>query len=1314
MILLHSRSTQSKYRSWTGYCGLVLSVSLLLIQIHASPNSPYADLTRPAQENQQTQQLELGKPIERELAEDQSHSYQMTLAAGQYVKLVVDQRGIDVVVKLFGPNGKQLIKFDIEGRTHGQEIAPLVAEEAGSYRVDAVAKYKNVAAGRYEIQVVELRAATDNDRALQEAYKLNIEGFRLYSTGKDDEALPLFERALEIRERVLGPEHPDIYHALHNVAILYELKGDLAKAESLNQRGLTIREKAVGPEHPDIGNSLNNLAIIYLKKGDYAKAELFYQRSLKIKEKALGPEHRDVSDPLHNLANLYSEKGDFARAEPLYQRALEIREKVLGPEHRDVAQILNRFGVLYDDIGYYAKAELFYQRALKIREKALGAEHIDVSDTLVNLASLYRNRGDYALAEPLYQRALKIRKKVLGPEHRDVASILNNLGFLYAERGDYTKAEPFYQLALKIREKVLGSEELPIAINLADLAGLYEERGDYAKAELFFQRALTIKEKAMGPEHSDVAYPLNKLADFYLNQGDFAKAEPLYRRALTICEKTYGAEHPYVAICLNRLAEFYRRRGDYGKAAPFYQQALAIQERSLRPEDPKISESLNGLAMIYTVKGEIAQAVGFRARANAIDERNLTLNLASGSERQKLLYLSLFSKRTDFTLSLQSQVAPNDPQALDLAFTTLLRRKGRGLDAMTDMIATLRRHASPQDKELFDKFKDARSQLASLKLKEPESGEYDTYRTRVKNLEVEVDGLEAELSSRIFEFHKQAQPVTIAAVQAALPATSALVEFVVFSPRELRTEKKQSPRYLAYLLTPQGQPKWIDLGEAALIDRTVDAWRKALRDPNRTDVKRLARAVDAKVMRPVRSLLREMPGEALRLLIAPDGALNLIPFAALVDERNRYLIERYSISYLTCGRDLLRLQISEPSKAAPPLIVANPDFGRLTSIAKRGGRNSGNSRRRNQSRSQIDRTQIFFQPLPATKDEALAIKALLPNASVLQREAATEAALKQARGPQILHIATHGFFLNYQGSPSAKDDPLQLVSSETTGPAAAQTTAYTLQLEATPALETAQETVKRLWTQGVDAYIIKSSVKGKGTFFRVRVGKFPSLAEANKYGADLQEKKSANDLFVARYEPPQEDLIELSPTIPGALTKLAISTSTTTPPADSQSVTEPPSGLRLSKFVAQVKDPLLRSGLALAGANHGKNGDDDGVLTALEAAYLELSGTKLVVLSACDTGVGEVKNGEGVQGLRRALVLAGSESQVISLWPVSDEATKDLMIPYYKALQQGEGRGDGLRQVQLHMLRGRKDRRHPFFWAAFIQSGEWANLDGQR
>ena len=146
---------------------------------------------------------------------------------------------------------------------------------------------------------------------------------------------------------------------------------------------------------------------------------------------------------------------------------------------------------------------------------------------------------------------------------------------------------------------------------------------------------------------------------------------------------------------------------------------------------------------------------------------------------------------------------------------------------------------------------------------------------------------------------------------------------------------------------------------------------------------------------------------------------------------------------------------------------------------------------------------------------------------------------------------------------------------------------------------------------------------------------------------------------------------------------------------------------------ARLGNPLLRSGLALAGANQRKSGDDDGVLTAMEAAALDLWGTKLVVLSACNTGVGEVKNGDGVYGLRRALVLAGSESQVMSLWSVSDKGTRELMIAYYTALQQGQGRCEALRSVQLKMLKS-KERRHPYYWASFIQSGEWANLEGKR
>jgi hypothetical protein len=127
MIRPLTSSIQSKYRSWVVRGSLILSISLMFVQIQASPNVLYpgkeeksdASVVGPVQENQQSRQLEPGKPIERELVGGQAHSYQMTLAAGQYVKLVVEQRGIDVVVKMLGLEGKQISQFDAENQDAG-------------------------------------------------------------------------------------------------------------------------------------------------------------------------------------------------------------------------------------------------------------------------------------------------------------------------------------------------------------------------------------------------------------------------------------------------------------------------------------------------------------------------------------------------------------------------------------------------------------------------------------------------------------------------------------------------------------------------------------------------------------------------------------------------------------------------------------------------------------------------------------------------------------------------------------------------------------------------------------------------------------------------------------------------------------------------------------------------------------------------------------------------------------------------------------------------------------------------------------------
>ena len=146
---------------------------------------------------------------------------------------------------------------------------------------------------------------------------------------------------------------------------------------------------------------------------------------------------------------------------------------------------------------------------------------------------------------------------------------------------------------------------------------------------------------------------------------------------------------------------------------------------------------------------------------------------------------------------------------------------------------------------------------------------------------------------------------------------------------------------------------------------------------------------------------------------------------------------------------------------------------------------------------------------------------------------------------------------------------------------------------------------------------------------------------------------------------------------------------------------------------ANLENPLLRSGLALAGANLKQDGKDDGILTALEASNLNLWGTKVVTLSACETGIGEVKNGEGIYGLRRAFFLAGAETLVMSLWPVSDQVTRDIMTGYYTGSQERTWAGRGPAPSTIGVYSESKDRRHPFYWASFIEAGNWKNLDGK-
>jgi tetratricopeptide (TPR) repeat protein len=308
-------------------------------------------------------------------------------------------------------------------------------------------------------------------------------------------------------------------------------RAEYAQAEPLYQRALAIREKALGPEHPYTASSLNNLALLLHDQGKVEEAEPLYRRALAIDERALGADHPDTAIDLNNLAGLYRDQGRNQEAEPLLRRALAIREKALGAEHPDTASSLNNLAGFFYSEKKFMDAEPLFRRALEIREKALGPEHPDTAQSLNNLAEICRVQDKYAEAEPLYRRALAILEKVLGPDHPLTATSLNNIAELYRIQSRYQEAEPLFRRALAIDEKVLGVHHPDTASDLNNLALLLEAQGKPTEAEPLFRGALAIWEKALGQEHPTTVLVRNNLIQFYRNQRRNAEADALAKGA---------------------------------------------------------------------------------------------------------------------------------------------------------------------------------------------------------------------------------------------------------------------------------------------------------------------------------------------------------------------------------------------------------------------------------------------------------------------------------------------------------------------------------------------------------------------------------------------------------------------------------------------------------------------------------------------------------------------------------------------------------------------------------------------------------------
>ncbi|QVL53447.1 MAG: CHAT domain-containing protein [Cyanobium sp. M30B3] len=1111
----------------------------------------------------------------------------------------------------------------------------------------------------------------------------------LSAQGKYGEAEPLLRRSLAIHEKSHGPDYSTLAISLNNLAFLLKNQGQYSDAEPLIRRSLVIYEKALGTDHPVVAQSLNNLALLLTDQGQYGAAEPLYRRSLAIYEKAIGTDHPNVATTLNNLALLLRNQGQYNEAEPLFRRSLAIREKALGTDHPVVAQSLNNLALLLTDQGQYGAAEPLFRRTLAIYEKAFGTDHPNFALGLNNLAMVLRNQGQYSEAEPLFRRSLAIREKALGTDHPDVAKSLNNLALLLTDQGQYGAAEPLFRRTLAIYEKAIGTDHPDVALGLNNLAMVLRNQGQYSAAEPLIRRSLVIYEKALGSDHPDVALGLNNLALLLFDQGQYRAVEPLYRRSLDIYEKAFGTDHPNFALGLNNLAMVLRNQGQYSEAEPLFRRSLAIREKALGTDHPDVAQSLNNLALLLLDQGQYGAAEPLFRRTLAIYEKAIgtdhpnvatTLNnlaLLLKNQGQYSAAEPLFQRSLVIYEKALGTDHPDVAQSLNnLALLLFYQGQYGAAESL------FRRTVAIYEKAIGTDHPDVALGLSNLALLLKDQRKYSAaVSTLIRSLEIEGSWLIRELpflqdQARSAQLRKLGDTwqVSFGLIEQYLPATQLALETRLNRQGLLPEIEKRQALLLSVSSIDQAKVRELQALTQQLASVSLSADQRAL----------LRRQRDKMQV----EFYRQLPDLQIQL-VTPAAVAKALPADGVLVEFQRY--RPFD------GRKPSDQVWGEPKYIA---LLLTPNG-----------------------------TISFVSLGPAAAIDALVHKGLSASDQDQNDAEAFWAQLSELLlRPLLPHLTgSRQWFLSPDGELNRVPFAALPAPQQPNKPLAE---AVQLRL-----LTTGRELVR---LQQPAAGSTKAVVVANPSFDRPGIKAVASrpaaaLSVAQRRSGDLgktvwsplpgtqQEGQQVASLLGTRLvSGPQATTAALiqqqSPRVLHVATHGFFVADQQAPPSDPLRMLQEESPLLQS---LRQEDPQLRSGLVLAGANQPDlDPNDDGYLTAAEALQLNLKGTQLVVLSACSTGQGDVRTGEGVYGLQRALTVAGARSTLLSLWKVDDAATAEFMVRFYRRLKAGEGRADALAAVQAEFRNGSvkgpmgEDWRTPYFWAAWQLTGDWGPIQG--
>ena len=937
--------------------------------------------------------------------------------------------------------------------------------------------------------------------------------------------------------------------------------------------------------------------------------------------------------------------------------------------------------------GNYSKAALIQKRLLAQVIKIYSLNHPTSVIYLNNLAGLYRKQALYDKAELLYVQALEINKKQLGAEHPDTATILSNLAVLYSNKSLFSQAESYNIRALAIKEKTLGPEHQSTAISLNNLAATYTEEGLYSKAEPLLARALAIDEKTFGTEHTSTAGTLNNLANLYAKQGLYSKAEPLIIRAVAIFEKARGPDHPDTATSLENLAANYSNLGLNSKAELLYIRAIEINEKKLGLFHPVTANSLINLASLYDKERRYSKAEPLYKRALEINEKALGLfhpYVANSLIGLALLYTHqrLYAKAEPLiirTVVIREKVlGSNHP---DTAFSLnnladLYKNQGLYKNAVTIQIKAI---ASAENALGLDHPNTAimYNNLAFIYGETKQIGQQ--LRMLVKAISAQNRWLIREAPIRI-QKDRSAFIKTIG--NSWMTAFGLASQYAPAAGHALNTR-----------LNRQGFLEEIEQRQSLLL-RAPDSKQELARQISALNTELASVNLNANQRETIRIKRDQIEAHLYRLMpdlqlkeVSPAQISALLPANSLLVEFQRfqpYINTKEFGERWGSPQYLAMILKPNGSIKAVPLGPAKPIESAIVKALA--------STQEALADSQTNWDSVRHLVLDPLKNQLkdsnhwfLSPDAELARIPFLALPAANSGKRLLSDDIKISVLTTGRDLIRLQKPPGASEKAAVIVNPSYALGGASSSVAIS-DLSDHDGQRRSAELGSKTWkplpqTQQEGEEIAKLLV-------------VPLISKDQATANHLQSIHGPKVLHIAThgfFQPNQET------TPPDLLRTIS---------SDHQLL----SGLK-------TEDPMLRSGLVLAGAdNPTANPADDGYLTAAEAAGLQLDGTELVVLSACSTGQGDSKTGEGVYGLQRALTVAGARSTLLSLWKVDDDATMAFMVRYYTLLKEGKGRGEALVQVQREFRTDpaykAKNWDRPYYWAAWQLTGDWKPIQG--